>query len=428
MATILPFQGIRYNTKRIRDLSAVVSPPYDVISKKEQERYYHTSPYNVIRLELGKTFSGDNGVQNRYRRAKTFFERWFSEGVLVQDEEPSIYIYEHRFRKGKRLGCRLGFVALLKLEGSKQSVYPHEKTFPSPKEDRFLLLQQLGANVSPLFFLFSDRKKEVTALMKRAISRTSLIVDISCGTERHKVWRLTDPSVIRRLRASIAQQPLFIADGHHRYEVARTFQKKMKGKRGNCVMAYFSNLLDLDLTILPIHRVVKNLGGNFDALQKKLSRFFTFKVAPSASALLEAMEKKKGSYVFGMYWKGKPFYLLTLKSQKALSEIDGTVRRSKAWRRLDVTILHALVLKKGLGLSERSLRQSVLYSREVSQCLKEVRTGGYQAAFFLRGARIEQIAQIARSREKVPQKSTYFYPKPLTGLVMYRLREEKTHV
>ena len=422
MANILPFQGIRYNPKRVRNLSKVVSPPYDVITEAQQEHYYRASPYNVIRLELGKRFSRDNGLKNRYIRARLFFKKWSSDGVLIQDKEPSIYIYEQTFKKGKRFARRLGFMALLELGGSggKNSIYPHEKTFPSPKEDRFLLLKSLQANISPLFFLFSDRRKRIEKIMKEGIRHTPLMADVSHGSEQHRVWRLTDPSFIKRLRNVLSRDPLFIADGHHRYEVALAFRKKMKAKQGNCVMAYFSNLLDTQLTILPIHRLVKGLEGDFESLKEKLSTLFTLKSFSTVSGLLKAMEKTRETHVFGMYWKGKSFTLLTLSDRKALFEIDASIRRSKTWRRLDVTILHELVFKKRLGLSERSLRQNVLYNRDLKQCIESIRKGDYQVGFFLRAARIHQIQRIALSKERVPQKSTYFYPKPLTGLVMYR--------
>lgn len=421
MANLFPFQGIRYNPKRIQNLSKVVSPPYDVISEGEQDRCYRTSPYNIIRLELGRKLSGDNGIRNRYTRARRFFERWVEEGILLRDREPSLYIYEQRYKKGKGWVGRLGFIALLELEArGNRSIYPHEKTFPSPKEDRFLLLNSLRANVSPLFFLFMDRKKEAEKMMKSWIHRHTPFADVRSETVRHRMWRLTHPFVIRRLCEITHRNPLFIADGHHRYEVALTFWKRRKRGEGNFVMAYFSNLQDAHLTILPIHRLVKGLPGHFDIFQRKLSSLFTFEAFSRLSQVLEAMEKGRGSHVFGMYWKDKPFYLLTLKNRKALSEIDKTCHRSKTWRRLDVTVLHELVFKKRLGLSESALRRRVLYHRDVHECIRRVRQGDYQAAFFLRAPHVQQIRRIALARERIPQKSTYFYPKPLTGLVLYR--------
>lgn len=411
----------------MRNLSRVVSPPYDVISQAEQEEYYRASPYNVIRLELGKCFAGDNGFQNRYTRAQLFFKKWFSQGILVEDHKPSIYIYEQRFRKGRRWGRRLGFIALLQLDRSgKCSVYPHEKTFASPKEDRTLLLKSLKANVSPLFFLFPDRRNRIEKLLKRGIRRQEAMASISCSSEHHRMWRLTDLSLITELRRQLSRYPLFIADGHHRYEVALAYQKKARSRQGKCVMAYFSNLLDKDLTILPIHRLVRRVGDSFEVFRKKLTSFFTWEAFPNVPRLLGAMEKAKGAYVFGVYWKGRPFYLLRLKSQKTLTPIDRLYRkRSKTWRRLDVTLLHTLIFKKILGLSGEALRRDIFFSRDVKECVQQVREGTYEVGFFLRPPRIHQIRRIALSGEKVPQKSTYFYPKPMTGLIMYRFREEE---
>ncbi|MCH7761259.1 DUF1015 domain-containing protein, partial [candidate division TA06 bacterium] len=269
------------------------------------------------------------------------------------------------------------------------------------------------------------RQARIEAILKRWTRRTSCIAKISSRSEQHKMWRLTDPSWIDQIRDAICQSPLFIADGHHRYEVACAFKKKVKSKEGNFVLAYFSNLLGADLTILPIHRLVRGLDLSFERLQEVLSSLFTFRPFPNGSALFRAMEKKRDGHVFGMYWKGKPFYLLTLKDRKALSEIDRSCRRSKAWRRLDVTILHELVLKKRLHLSEKKLRHQLLYSRDFKRCRQEIRRGNYQVAFFMRPLRMDQIRRIALSKERVPQKSTYFYPKPVTGLVMYRLVENR---
>ncbi|MBI4436428.1 MAG: DUF1015 domain-containing protein [Candidatus Omnitrophica bacterium] len=419
MGDILPFRGIRYNPKRIQNLSKVISPPYDIITKEDQSSYYHASPYNVIRLELGKRFSRDDGMRNCYTRARTFFEKWLSRGVLIQDVEPSIYIYEQKFKKGKRWVRRLGFIALLELTGSrKYPIFPHEETFDPPKEDRLQLMKALKANTSPLFFLFSDRRKEVDGMMKRWIRRTRPIGAVSHDEEWHTLWRLTDPSLIEKLRRTIRHRPLFIADGHHRYEVARAYAHQF-------VMAYFSNLLDEHLTILPIHRLVKGLDGNRNKLRKTLSSLFAFKPFRTVSALLEAMEKNRQGYVFGMVAKGGPVYLMSLKGRKVLSELDDTIRRSETWRRLDVTVLHEILLKKGLGLTEKKICQDVCFLRDLPRCLDLVDRGEYQVAFLLRAPRIEQVQRIALSGEKMPQKSTYFYPKPLTGLVMYRFNNSK---
>ena len=285
MANVLPFQGIRYNPKHVRNLSKVVSPPYDVITDTQQEHYYRVSPYNVIRLELGKHFSRDNGLKNRYTRARAFLEKWSSEGVLIQDKEPSIYIYEQTFKKGKNWVRRLGFMALLELggSGSKNSIYPHEKTFPSPKEDRFLLLKSLQANISPLFFLFSDRRQRIEKIMKQGIQRTPLIADVSQGSEQHRVWRLTDPSFIKRLRRVLSRSPLFIADGHHRYQTSLNYQAHChktfscpEESQADYTMVLLGNLADPGLHLLPTHRLCFGLAAaDATTILSKLSPYFT---------------------------------------------------------------------------------------------------------------------------------------------------------
>jgi len=419
MNDIRPFRGIRYNPKRIRDLSKVISPPYDIITKEEQSDYYRSSPYNVIRLELGKRFARDDGSRNCYTRARTFLKKWLSGGVLVQDVEPSIYVVEQKFKKGKRWASRLGFIALLELTGSgEHAIYPHEKTFGPPKEDRLQLMKALKANTSPLFFLFPDRRREVDRMMRRWIRQTRPVGTVSNDEEWHTLWCLTDPSLIEKLRRVIRRRPLFIADGHHRYEVARAYTHQY-------VMAYFSNLLDEHLTILPIHRLVKGLDGDKEKLRERLLPLFAFKPFRTVSALLKAMEKRRKGYVFGMVVKGGPFYLLTPKDQKVLTELGRSIRRSATWRRLDVTLLHEALLKKGLGLPEKRIQKQVCFDRDLPRCLRLIDQGAYQVAFLLRAPRIEQVQRIALSGEKMPQKSTYFYPKPLTGLVLYRFENNE---
>ena len=250
-------------------------------------------------------------------------------------------------------------------------------------------------------------------MMRRWIRQTRPIGTVSNSEERHTLWRLTDSSLIEKLRRIIHRCPLFIADGHHRYEVARAYAHQY-------VMAYFSNLLDEHLTILPIHRLVKGLDGDKEKLRERLLPLFALRPFRTVPALLKAMEKRDKGYLFGMVVKGGPFYLLTLRGQKVLTELDRSIRCSKTWRRLDVTVLHEILLKKGLGLAEKRIQKEVCFIRDLKRCLRLIDRGEYQVAFLLRAPRIEQVRRIALSGEKMPQKSTYFYPKPLTGLVMYR--------
>ncbi len=417
MANIFPFRGIRYNEKQIRDLSKVVSPPYDIITDEEQDHFYRASPHNVIRIEFGKKFSKDNGSRNRYTRAKSFLTQWLRRGVLTQDAAPSIYIYEQKFRIGRKWKRRLGFIALLKLGENGSAVYPHERTFDLPKEDRLKLLQSLRTNTSPLFFLYPDRRERVKNRVERWTRRSRPLWAISFKEERHTLWRLSDPFVIDTLQALLSRKRLFIADGHHRFEVAKHFCGQEPDK--NFVMAYFTNLFDANLTILPIHRLVKGLDS-VGELERKLKKSFSFRTFRQSSELLQALEKTRKGYAFGMCRKREPFVLLTLKDPKALSALDRTVEASKIWKRLDVTVLHELILKRVLGLNEAQMARQICYSRDVKRCLRLIQKEEYQVGFFLRAPRIEQVQRIALAGEKMPQKSTYFYPKPLTGLVMYR--------
>ncbi len=425
MADICPFQGVRYNPQRIQDLSKVVSPPYDVITPSEQQEYYQISPYNVIRLEYGKIFSKDDGLKNRYTRARRFLERWCGEGILIQDKEPSLYLYEQTFKRGRHRATRLGLVALLHLDGAGRcSVYPHERTLPLPKVDRYLLLKSLKANVSPLFFLYADREMRIEEMIKQWMRRTSSVAEARSGDQRHRLWRLTDPALIKEIRVRVCRNPLLIADGHHRYEVALALKQQLKTEQAHFVMAYFSNLWSPELCILPIHRVIQGMKEPFERIREKLS-LFTWKPVRSLSQLLERVEHSQQTHTFGFSWEGKSLYLLSLKDRGILSQIDEAVSYSRTWRRLDVTVLHEGVLKRCLGFTEKKLRENLLYLRDPKACLEAIRHKHRHAAFFVKSPRIHEIRQIALSGERMPQKSTYFYPKPATGLVLYRFEDHE---
>ena len=425
MATIVPFKGILYNRKRIKKIGSVVAPPYDIISAKTQEACYRLSKYNIVRIELGKCFKKDTGSDNCYSRAEKFFRQWLKKGVLQQDAEPAVYVYLHRFPKGERKAARWGFIALLKLEREGyRSVYPHEHTLLSPKEDRLKLMEALQANISPIFFLFPDQRRQVEHLLKREVKRTRPLWNLSSGKEQHTFWRLNRPQMLEFLQGTFKKKKLFIADGHHRFEVALAFRRKAHDSRNgnlsqNHVMAYFSNLLDENLTILPIHRLIRRLPFKEEELWKRLNRFFTARKAKGLRVLLSRLEKSKRAYVYGTVVSNTP-YLLQLRKGISLNRLVAHCPHSSTWKRLEVTVLHEVVLKKLFGLDEETIRREVAYERDLPTCIEGLNQGQYRIGFFLRPPRIQEVQRIALAREKMPQKSTYFYPKPLTGLVLHR--------
>ncbi len=415
MATIKPFRGILYNPSKAGDPSKVMAPPYDVISESMQENFYSLNDYNVIRLILGKIKSSDNKSNNRYTRAKAFFTDWLKEGVLTQDKRPSIYIYEQGYSFKGKMKTRLGFISLMKIEDPHTShVLPHEYTFAKPKKDRFELLKATRTNLSPIFSLFEDEGSSVMDILKARIGKKPLI-DVEQDGVTHRVWRLSEPSAIRRMAELMDDKEVFIADGHHRYEVALNFRDSMRRSRGgrgyDYIMVYFSNLDLVASTILSTHRVIRSIRRlDFQKTISDLKEYFYIEGFKDKEKMLSRMEEaKRDESIFGMYHKDKFF---TLKAKEGKTP----------YRWLDVTILHQVIFDHILKVKEKvAKKDNVVYTRDVGYALRLVDEENYEIAFFLNPPGIEQVRDAARSHDRMPHKTTYFYPKPLSGLVFYKM-------
>lgn len=423
MAKIYPFRAIRYNQAKVKDLSNVVCPPYDVISSNDQAKYYRQDPYNVVRLILGKDYPDDDPAHNRYARAHEFFVGWLKEGILKQDEEPSIYIYSQRYRLNREAYERCGFICLVRLEDFGQKVvFPHEKTFPKPKEDRLKLIRATRANLSPIFALYQDKGRIIPRLLTSCLKSEPLL-DLEDKDEvRHRLWAITDMDRIDKIVNQMKRKPIFIADGHHRYETALAFRDEMRAKTKsftgkepfNRMMVCLVDMDDKGLIILPTHRLVGGVGKmGIRTLKEKLSSNFSVKQS-SARTLFSRMRACMDKHVFGMYHRRK-YYLLTLKDEGVLDEVvDPT--KPIVWKRLDVTILSSLILEGCLGI--RPSDENVSYTKDRSQARALVDSGRFELAFFLNPVSSEQVKLIAFAHQLMPPKSTYFYPKLLTGLVI----------
>lgn len=429
MAKIYPFRAIRYNQAKVKDLSNVVCPPYDVIYSKDQEGYYRQDPYNVVRLILGKEFPDDDPAHNRYARAYDFFVAWLKEGILKQDKEPSIYIYSQRYRLNREEYERCAFICLVRLEDFGQKVvFPHEKTFPKPKEDRLKLIRATRANLSPIFALYQDKGRIITRLLTSYLKSEPLL-DLEDNDEvRHRLWAITDMDQIDKIVSQMKRKPIFIADGHHRYETALAFRDEMKAKTlrfsgkepFNRMMVCLVDMDDKGLIILPTHRLVRGIVKiSIRTLKKRLSSNFSIKQS-SARALFSQMRACIDKHVFGMYHR-KKYYLLTLKDEGVLDEIVDPTKPIE-WKRLDVTILSSLILESCLGIG--SSDENVGYTKDRSQARALVDSGRFELAFFLNPVSPEQVKLIAFAHQLMPPKSTYFYPKLLTGLVMNKFSED----
>ncbi|MBI5238543.1 MAG: DUF1015 domain-containing protein [Deltaproteobacteria bacterium] len=447
MAKITPFKGILYNPEKVGDMAKVMAPPYDVISQSYQDELYSRHPHNAVRLILGRTSPDDAPGSDRYTRAASDLRQWLANGVLMQDKKPAIYYYTQSYAlndKGRQ--TRAGFLALSRIEEfGKGKIHAHEQTLSGPKADRLKLMLACNANLSAVFSLYSEPSLGINKTLDGYISGQKPLIDVTDDNHvENRLWRVVDPQVIRLVTESMAGKTLFIADGHHRYETALNYRNIMREKNPdstgtepyNYVLMYFSNMDGEGMTIWPTHRVVHGLKGFEEtAFMKGLSACFDIEEFNFAStdqgAARDAFLKRlsaagQKAISIGMAISGsKSYFVLTLKGADVMDKAFGSAI-PEVFRQLDVTVLHRLVLEKLLGISrEAEARQeNLIYVKNSSEALNAVKTGPVQLVFLLNPTRIEQVKAAAEAGFVMPQKSTYFYPKLLSGLVFTLLDSE----
>ncbi len=438
MATIAPFRGILYNQKKAGSINNLVCPPYDIISPGEQQELYRKSPYNVVRLEFGLESPGDTDTDNRYTRAAAFLEEWRKAGVLEQALSDSLYVYEMEYTDGQFPKTLRGMICLVRLEDYETGVVkPHETTLSGPKTDRLKLLRACEASFSQIFSLVSDPDRSVSALLKQATGQPGIEVKSRDGV-LHRVWTLNDRKTIDTIVRTLADRPIFIADGHHRYDTALNYRNERRKAAGsitgdepyNYVAMFLAPLEDPGLTVLPAHRALFNLT-NFDSkrFEADLNQYFNIerfdfgKKSEKADrrTVLETMAHRADhAHIFGMRVKGEhSYYLLTLRNE---SDMDSLVPdRSPAYRRLDVSILHHLIIDRLLGvkMETHKLGLNIEYIKDAEEADKRVRDGAADIVFFMNPTKVREVKDVATAGERMPQKATYFYPKLLTGLVLH---------
>ncbi|MBI5060376.1 DUF1015 domain-containing protein [candidate division KSB1 bacterium] len=432
---IAPFKALRYQSTKVGDLTAVVTQPYDKIEAELQADYYRRSPLNVVRIIRSEESLAD--PETAYPQAAATFQEWLRSGVLAEDGEPALYIYYQLFRFEGREFTRKGFIASVKLE--EEGVRAHEHTLAGPKADRLRLLKAIETSDELTFMLFSDAHHEAVRVMDDAVSKLAPIIDVKDDYgETHKVWAVSDKAVIAKLQALVEPRELLIADGHHRYETAINFKHECEAKGWHPVgaqgydhrmMALFP-MEDPGLVIFPTHRLVKNVEHfSGEKLLKALEKHFD--VAPhsdEAELYHKIDDARRGQYIIGLKAVGTPWPLYSLRLWN-----DSTLERelpktmSKASKRLDVTILHSLILERHLGIDQQKLEAftHVEYVRQRDEALAQVGEHGIQAAFLLRPTTVSQVEEVSAAGERMPQKSTDFYPKLLAGLVMMKLGIQK---
>jgi uncharacterized protein (DUF1015 family) len=435
MARIFPFRGLRYNPSKVK-LAEVVTQPYDKITPEMQDRYYESSPYNLVRIILGKPQAGDDERQSVYTRAANYVQQWRTNGILAPDTEPSLYRYAQTFRvpgdsSGEVLERR-GFIAVGQVEDyDQQVVFRHEQTLSKPKADRLNLLRATQAHFGQIFMLYSDPAAEIDAALRQSGPPTTEVRD-EYGVQ-HRMWKVSDPGTIQALQAKMAGKKLIIADGHHRYETALNYRNERRQQVGGNlnapyerVMMTFVNMDAPGLVILPTHRVVFGVEDfSIFGMVAKLQVNFEVEDLGPLTAMDTALEKLRQA--------GKERTALLAATahggflMRSRPEIhwNGAASLSERQRTLDVVQLHKLVLGGVLRLSEEDIRDQkhLRYVRDAREAVDQVRQGSVNVAFLMNPVRVEQVRDIAFGGEVLPQKSTDFYPKLLSGLVAYSLEE-----
>lgn len=437
MADVRPFHGIRYNTGMIGDLSAVITPPYDVITPKQQASYYRRSPHNIIRLEFGQELPGDIPGKDKYARAAKTLNDWLREGVLVREQRPAFYLTEHRFPYEDSRRSYWGLIAAVRLEDlGAGRIRPTEMTMKGPAVDRINLLRACRANLSPIMGIFNHDQRGGLQPLVASLDDPSLSVADDLGVT-FNVWVVTEAESVRMIAGFLAGRVIYIADGHHRYETALAYRDErfaahsgtLGDRASDFVMMTLIDSQDPGLVVLPVHRLVSGIDSvTVTKLKETLRERFQIRELPRYSS--DASEnlcrwtaalKEVGDRgaAFGLCGLSEGlFYLLTPGEESALHNIlPGD--KPAAWRNLDANLLHWVILRGLLGIDGPEKEKECLeYSADGSEVLRKVDTGMSQLAFFLNPVSISSILAIADAGMRMPPKSTYFYPKTPAGLVI----------
>ena len=420
MATIKPIRALRY-TEKAGELSTCVCPPYDIISDKEYHDLLAENPHNLIRLELPK------GGEDRYDVSGGFLKEWLAEGILARDEKPGIYLYKETFEVEGKTYSFDGLVCLVEVRPfSDRVVLPHEETLSKAKDDRFRLMCATGCNFSSVYSLYRDKEGTVRDVI-RASEALPVLAEFTDGEGvTHTLRKIEDEATVATVVDAFADKQLFIADGHHRYETALNFKNHLAANgnpNGWQADSMLMTLVDLEgdgLVVLPTHRLIRDMKVNKDAFLQGAAEYFDITEYPNVAEATKVLDAYKDKHAYALYTGGEGFTLLVGNDKADSLFVEG---RSEAYARLDVTVLHTLLLEGVLGIDKENMAKQInlRYTRSQDEAVESVRSGESSAAFLLNATAIEEIRAVAEAGDKMPQKSTYFYPKLKTGLVMNQL-------
>jgi uncharacterized protein (DUF1015 family) len=416
----------------------VVSQPYDVISPEEQKALHRRHPRQIVWVDFGLAKEGDGPRENKYTRAAEYYNNWLAEGTLVQDPRPAFYYYEQEFTiPGKGTFIRKGYLGALRLSAfGEGEVLPHEKTLSRPKEDRLALMRVTDANMSPIFGLFSDPKDEVLTAMRKGIGSSPDFTAKDDLGILHRVWIVSDPAVQKTAAARMADKKVFIADGHHRYETALAFREEMRNKFGaredaayEHVLMFLCNMDDEGIVILPTHRGIHSLPAfSEEEFASKVRAILPMETRDgSPGDAIRALEAagKKGKAIAWSAGGGK-FHLISFPDLSKFCA-ERLAKFPPQLRSLDVVLLHGFLLEQMLGITPEAVTagQCVKYYKDPAKAVSDLSAGAIQAGFFLNPVTVEEFRNVSLSGHVLPQKTTFFYPKILTGLLIFSTRGDE---
>ncbi|MEW6456831.1 MAG: DUF1015 domain-containing protein [Acidobacteriota bacterium] len=437
MAIIKPFRAIRYNTQKVK-LEHVITEPYDRITPEMQEVYYRRSPYNIVRIILGKDIEENSYEKNKYKRAKYYIDKWLKEEIFIIEKEDSLYFYEQEFRHNSDIKKRIGLIARVKLEDfSSKKVLPHEKTFPKPKEDRLNLIRETESNTEQIFLLYIDSEKKISNAIENSIKNSEVGFELYDEDEiKHRLCVLKNKENIEILKNLFEDKVLIIADGHHRYETSLNYKKELKMKGINVENTGFDyimmTLFDIDdpgLVILPTYRLVKGFDLiNEPKFKGLLSKYFNLEEIKSENPLdinllnkiNDVLRRERIKHIFCSYFNEFKKFIIFKLNELSEWEKEMDPFKSPEWKKLDISILHSLVIEKMNEFSSEgfSIEKNVNYIRNREEGIKKVINKEYQGIFLLNPVSLEEIKKVVENGEIMPEKSTDFYPKLKSGILI----------
>lgn len=420
MAEIIPFKGILYNPQKVA-ASSVMSPPYDIVTPELKDDLYARNTHNIVRIDFGKDHDGDNERENRYTRALQFMNEWLREGIFIKDAEPSFYCYEATYKIDNQEKCLRGFLAAVRIEEvGTGHIHPHEMTYSKPKSDRLNILRYCNANTSPIFSLYSSKERRTSSIIDDIVRNEPFLQAKDGDGFTHRLWCIDNPDSIETMQREISDKEIFIADGHHRYETASAFKKEMEAKTVapsgkepfNYVLMFLSNMEDNGLTLLPTHRLVE-IDSDINVKETLRKYFHIQKVSQEGKSeeqirqlMFTAMHNKV--HTFGMFLTNSDtYYSLSFNGTTVAMDLPQCLQN------LDVSVLHRFIFEKLLHIGHFE------YEMDPVRAVERAKKGSFEAVFFLNPTEIQEVREVALAGERMPPKSTYFFPKLLTGMVLY---------